>query len=137
MRSVLAAASRASDLVTVDLPRHIDAAAEQALAAADVTLLVVPADVRSAAAAGRVALAVGLCARDVRVIVRGPAPSGLTGPMVADVLGLPLAGSMPPEPGLDLALDRGQPPTRSPRGPLTAFCRQLLGDLGLPGSRAA
>ena len=92
MRSVLSAATRMSDLVVVDLPRHVDAAAEQALAAAAVTLLVVPAEVRAAAAAGRVAVAVGLTARDVRVVVRGPAPAGLTAQQVADALALPLAG---------------------------------------------
>jgi secretion/DNA translocation related CpaE-like protein len=137
MRSVLAAAARASDLVTVDVPRRIDATAEQALTAADVTVLVLPAEVRAIAAAGRVAAALARTASDVRVVVRGPAPSGLTGPMVADTLHLPLAGSMVAEPGLDVTLERGQPPTRSPRGPLTVFCRSFLSDLGLTGTRAA
>jgi secretion/DNA translocation related CpaE-like protein len=137
MRSVLAAATRANDLVTVDVPRRLDAAAEQALMAADVTLLVVPAEVRAIAAAGRVAASVRRTSTDIRVLVRGPAPSGLTGPLVADALGLPLAGWLAAEPGLDVTLERGQPPTRAPRGPLTVFCRGLLGDLGLTGTRAA
>ena len=130
MRSVLAAATRMSDLVVVDLPRHVDAAAEQALTAAAITLLVVPAEVRAAAAAGRVAVGVGLTARDVRVVVRGPAPAGLTAPHVADALALPLAGWLPAEPGLDAALEGGEPPGRSRHSPLANLCRELLGDLG-------
>ena len=54
MRSVTAAATRMSDLVVVDLPRHIDDAAEEALSIAAVTLIVVPAEVRAVAAAGGV-----------------------------------------------------------------------------------
>ena len=59
MRSVVAAAARMSDLVVVDLPRHVDEAAAEALAVATVTLLVVPAEVRAVAAAGRVRLPSG------------------------------------------------------------------------------
>ena len=130
MGSVLAAAARMSDLVVIDLPRYLDAAAEQALGAASVTLVVVPAEVRAVAAASRVAVGVGLAARDVRVVVRGPAPAGLTGPQVADALALPLAGWLPAEPGLGVALESGEPPGRSRNSPLAAFCRELLADLG-------
>ncbi len=137
MRSVLGAAARMSDLTVVDLPRTVDAAAEQALTVASVTLLVVPAEVRAAAAAGRVAVAVGLTARDVRVVVRGPAPAGLTASVVADTLALPLAGWLAPEPRLDEALERGEPPGRGGRSPLGSFCRELLGDLGAVRRRAA
>lgn len=137
MRSVLAAGARMSDLVVVDLPRSVDAAAEQALAVASVTLMVVPAEVRAVAAAGRVAVGVGLTARDLRVVVRGPAPAGLTAAVVADTLALPLAGWLPAEPGLDEALERGEPPGRSGKSPLTSFCQDLLADLGATRRTAA
>lgn len=137
MRSVLAAAARMSDLVVVDLPRSVDAAAEQALAVASVTLMVVPAEVRAAAAAGRVAVGVALTARDIRVVVRGPAPAGLTAAVVADTLALPLAGWLSAEPGLDEALERGQPPGRGGKSPLGSFCRDLLADLGATRRTAA
>ena len=137
MRSVLAAAARCCDLVVVDLPRHLDGAAQQAVAAATVTLLVVPAEVRAVAAASRVATAVtGLCA-DVRLVVRGPAPSGLSPEEVATALALPAAAWLPPEPGLDARLDRGAAPGRAVRSPLARVCRQLLGDLPVRARRAA
>ena len=120
-----------SDVVVIDLPRHVDDAAEEALAAATVTLLVVPAEVRAVAAAGRVAVAVGLTARDVRVVVRGPAPAGLNASVVADTLGAaarrlasgrarsrrdvrtrPAAGTLGQEPGC-IAVPR---PAHRPRG---------------------
>ncbi|NHC16465.1 septum site-determining protein Ssd, partial [Motilibacter deserti] len=128
MRSVLAAARRSSELVVVDLPRRLDEAVELALAASDVTLLVVPAEVRATAAATRVAAAVGPVARDLRLVVRGPAPAGLAADIVADALALPLAGELRAEPGLAAALERGEPPARSGRGPLADFCRRLVAD---------
>jgi hypothetical protein len=59
-------------------------------------------------------------------VVRGPAPTGLPAEAVADALGLPLAGSLRPEPGLAAALDRGDVPPVRPRGPLAALSAQLL-----------
>jgi secretion/DNA translocation related CpaE-like protein len=50
MQSLLGAAVRGSDLVVVDLPRRIDDAGRSALAGADTTLLVVPAELRACAA---------------------------------------------------------------------------------------
>jgi secretion/DNA translocation related CpaE-like protein len=137
MRSVTAAATRMSDLVVVDLPRYIDAAAEEALALATVTLIVVPAEVRAVAAAGRVAVAVGLTARDVRAVVRGPAPAGLTADVVAGSLGLPLAGWLPVEPRLDETFERGELPGRAAKSPLAMFCRELLTDVLAVRRRAA
>jgi len=129
MRSVLAAGRRANELVVVDLPRRVDAAAEEALAVATMTLLVVPAEVRAVAAAARVAGQVGDVAGDIRVVVRVPGPSGLSSSLVTSVLALPLAGELRDEPGLDAALERGEPPARRGRGPLAEFCRQLLDEV--------
>lgn len=137
MRSVTAAAARMSDLVVIDLPRHVDDAAVEALAAATVTLMVVPAEVRAVAAAGRVAVAVGLIARDVRVVVRAPAPAGLGASVIADSLGLPLAGWLPAEPRLDETFERGLPPGRAAKSPVATFCRELLTDLAVVRGRAA
>jgi secretion/DNA translocation related CpaE-like protein len=127
MASVLAAACRGADLVVVDVPRYPNAAADVALRRATATLLVVPAEVRAVAAASRVAAAVALRCADVQVAVRGPAPSRLDAAAVADAVGLPLAGPLlRPEPGLAVAAERGEPPVRRRRGPLTEFCTQLL-----------
>lgn len=137
VRAVLAAARRSHDLVVVDLPRHLDDVAELVLSTATSTLLVVPAEVRATAAAGRVAVGVGLLAGDVRAVVRGPAPSGLTGPLVADALGLPLAGWMDAEPDLARAQEHGRPPPTEGKGPLASLCGSLLSDLLAVRRRAA
>ncbi|MCU1592060.1 MAG: septum formation initiator, partial [Frankiales bacterium] len=55
MEAVLEAGRRSSDLVVADLPRALDDAARIVLSLASVVLLVVPAEVRAAAAATRVA----------------------------------------------------------------------------------
>lgn len=125
MESVLQAAVRAAGLVVVDLPRRPDDAARVALAAADRAFLVVPAEVRAVAAAGRVARAHAGLTRSLEVVVRGPAPSSLEPGTIADALGLPLAGWCRPEPGLAASLDRGEPPGRR-RGPLATLARRLV-----------
>ncbi len=87
MSAVLNAGLRGGDLVVVDLPRRVGDAASVALAAADLTLLVVPAEVRAVAAAARVAAAVSAACADLRVVVRDPAPSGLSAEVVAELSG--------------------------------------------------
>jgi secretion/DNA translocation related CpaE-like protein len=128
MEAVLAAAVRGVDLVVVDLPRRPDPAAEVALAIATRTFLVVPAEVRAVASAGRVASAVGLLTPDLRVVVRGPAPSDLEPEVVAASVGLPFAGFCRAEPGLPAALDRGLPPGRD-KGPLARLADALVGEV--------
>lgn len=125
-RAALDAATRSADLVIVDLPRRVDEAAEEALALATMTLLLVPAEVRATAAASRVAGSVVAHTGDLRVVVRGPAPSKLPASVIADVLGLPLLGQMRPEPGIAASLERGFPPARSARSPLARLCGRVL-----------
>ncbi|MFF8291336.1 septum site-determining protein Ssd [Streptomyces sp. NPDC016309] len=122
MRSVLAAARRRGGAVVVDLPRTGDGATAEALAQLDLGLLVVPAELRAVAGARRVAAAAGAVLRDLRVVVRGPYAAGVDDRWIADVLGLPLAGELPLDPGLMAALDAGDPPGDSTRGPLGRFC---------------
>ena len=100
MESVLRAAAQVADLVVVDLPRRPDESARVALRQARAAFLVVPAEVRAVTAAGRVATLVRPLTASLRVVVRGPAPSGLDAQVVADALGLPLAGQCRAEPGL-------------------------------------
>jgi len=130
MGAVLRAARLATDLVVADLPRWLDAAAVQALRESDVALLVLPAEVRACAAAASVAaMAVSHC-RDLRVVVRGPSPAGLSSRDVAKALQLPLAGVLRPEPGLARELERGNLPAAGRRGPLATFCEDFLNHLG-------
>lgn len=136
VQAVLAAGRRASELVVVDLPRTVDDCGRAVLAHATSTLLIVPAEVRAAAAASRVASTLGLLCHDLRVVVRGPSPSGLDGGAIARALGLPLAGEVRAETGLEVALERGEPPARRGRGSLAVLCGRLLDEL-VPVQQAA
>lgn len=137
VRAVLQAGRRSCELVVVDLPRHLDDSTRAVLDEASTVLLVVPAEVRAAAAASRVASSFGLLCRDLRVVVRAPGPAGLEAPEVARALGLPLAGELRPEPGLDRALERGEPPAGRGKGPLHAVSVRLLDELLPPALRKA
>ncbi|MFG3247540.1 septum site-determining protein Ssd [Streptomyces sp. NPDC048187] len=125
VRAVLAAARRRGGTVVVDLPRRIDDGVAEVLAQLDVGILVVPAELRAVAAAGRVAAAVGMVLRDLRVAVRGPYASGLDDREVARLLGLPLVGEVPVESGLLRATESRRPPGTPSRGPLARFCREF------------
>ncbi|MFD8145130.1 septum site-determining protein Ssd [Streptomyces sp. NPDC059708] len=120
MRSVVAAARRRGGVVVVDLPRRIDETVAEVLAQLDLVLLVVPGELRSVAAAGRVAAGVRMVARDVRVVVRGRCRQGLDPEAVAGLLGAPLAGEVPVEVGLPGRVAEGEPP--GARGALARFC---------------
>lgn len=126
--AVLDAGRRGGEAVVCDLPRQLSDAAVAALDRADLTLLVVPAEVRACAAAARVAG--GLLGRGtvLQLVVRGPAPGGLTPPDVARALGLPVLVAMRSQPGLAGALDRGQVPGRS-RGPLATAADEIVAAL--------
>ncbi|MGX1223494.1 septum site-determining protein Ssd [Streptomyces ambofaciens] len=123
VRAVLAAARRRGGTVVVDLPRRIDDGVAEVLAQLDIGILVVPAELRAVAAAGRVAAAVGMVLRDLRVAVRGPYASGLDDREVARLLGLQLVGEVPVESGLLRATESKRPPGTPSRGPLARFSR--------------
>jgi secretion/DNA translocation related CpaE-like protein len=139
MAATLDAARLGRDMIITDLPRRLDDAATLALQSADRAVLVVPAELRATAAAARVAATMALHCDDLAIVVRGPAPGRLRAREIARVLGLPLAGSLRPEPGLCAALERGEAPAADGRGPLAELCRQLINDLstGHRGSAAA
>jgi hypothetical protein len=89
---------------------------------------------RACAAAARVVEVAQRHSDRLSLIVRGPAPGGLTAQEVADALGLPLVGYLRPEPGLARDLEGGSAPARDGRGPLAVLCRRLL---GITGTRVA
>jgi secretion/DNA translocation related CpaE-like protein len=126
--SVLDAGRRAGEVVVCDVPRYPVEAAVAAIDGADLTVLVVPAEVRSTAAAARVAGVLRQRGGPVRLVVRGPAPGGLAPRDVAAALALPLLHAMRPQPGLARALDRGVPPGGR-RGPLALAARAVLDEL--------
>ncbi|MDV6288938.1 hypothetical protein R2F25_17400 [Streptomyces sp. UP1A-1] len=124
VRAVLAAARRGGGTVVVDLPRRIDDGTAEVLAQLDLGLLVVPAELRAVAAAGRVAAAVGMVLRDLRVVTRGPYDSGLDDSEVARLLGLPLA---------ERGARRGRPPARHRRQASAGRVRPRTAGAVLPG----
>jgi secretion/DNA translocation related CpaE-like protein len=128
MESVLRAAAQTADLVVVDLPRRPDESSRVALRQARRTFLVVPAELRAVTAAARTAALVGPLTPSLQLVVRGPAPGGLDAQVVAEAVGLPLAGHCRPEPRLAEALERGLPPGGR-RGPLAALADQLVRDV--------
>ncbi|HEX8001846.1 MAG TPA: septum site-determining protein Ssd [Mycobacteriales bacterium] len=127
--SLLSAARRGADVVVVDLPRSFDEPTRAALGLTDAAVVVCPAEFRAAVAAERVVGTLALLVEDVRLVVRGPSPTGLTGAEIAEAVGLPLAAWLEPEPDLGRALDEGRPPGRGGRGPLAAACSSLLAEL--------
>jgi secretion/DNA translocation related CpaE-like protein len=136
MRSVLRAAIGGFDLVIVDLARQPGEAGIEALLVADATLLVVPAEVRAAVAADRVAAGLRPYSDDIRLVVRGPAPGGLSAAAIAAALKLPLAGEMTGDRRIGAALEHGDLLKASRRGRLPDLCGRLIGDLG-PARAAA
>ncbi|MFL6238805.1 MAG: septum site-determining protein Ssd [Actinomycetes bacterium] len=126
MHAALRAGRRAHDLLVVDVGRHLDGAARAALEHVDRLLVVVPAEVRAAAAARRLVTTISLLVAEVGVVVRGPAPTSLTASAIAATLGLPLLGEFRSEPKVAFNLDRGEPPGADGRGQLARFAAELL-----------
>jgi secretion/DNA translocation related CpaE-like protein len=138
VEAVLRSAARSHDLVVLDLPRAVD---DRSLATAvrDVQelVLVVPARLRSAAAAAQVAGRWRDRVPSMGVVVRRGPGERLPARAVADAVQLPLILQMRDEPRLDGLLDRGEPPALRRAGPLRRACDQwLAGHLG-PAHRAA
>jgi secretion/DNA translocation related CpaE-like protein len=131
--AVVESGRRAGDTVVCDLPRDLTPGACAALDRADLTVLVVPAEVRACAAARRVAEHARERGASPQVVVRGPAPGGLRPDDVADAVDLPLLTSMRSEQGLATMLERGQMRTRE-RGPLATAARAVLDAVPLPAS---
>lgn len=108
-----------------DVPRRATAAAEAALDAADLVVLVTTADVRSCAATAALGQWVMETNPNVGLVVRGPAPGGLTSTDVTNIVGLPLLAAMRPQPGLAATLEHGGLSLRR-RSPLTSAARRVL-----------
>lgn len=127
LRAVVESGRRAGDTVVCDVPRQPGDSAAVVLPAADLTVLVVPADVRACAAAARVATELAARCPAVGLVVRGPSPGGLAPVEIARVLDVPLLASMRPQHDLDRRLERGLPP--ADRGPLADTAATLLTEL--------
>lgn len=135
--AVIDAGRRAGTTVVCDLPRRSTPAAEIALEAADLVVMVATADVRGCAAATAMATWLTAVNPNVGVVVRGPAPGGLRAVEVAAGIGLPLLAAMRPQPGLATTLERGGL-RLARRSPLAAAAGRVLAVLaGQPTAVAA
>jgi secretion/DNA translocation related CpaE-like protein len=123
--AVIDAGSRGGATVICDLPRRSTVAVETVLDAADLVVVIAPADVRSCAAAAAMAPWVSAINPNAGVVVRGPSPGGLTSAEVAKIVGLPLLAAMRAQPGVADALERGGLRLRS-RSPLATATRRVL-----------
>jgi secretion/DNA translocation related CpaE-like protein len=126
--AVIEAGSRGGATVICDLPRRSTPAVQAVLDAADLVVVVAPADVRSCAAAAALAPWVSAANPNAGVVVRGPSPGGLRSADVARIVGLPLLAAMRAQPGVADALERGGLQLRR-RSPLAAAARRTLGML--------
>ncbi|MFB4305099.1 septum site-determining protein Ssd [Actinomadura sp. GTD37] len=131
VRALLDAAARGFDLVIADVPRYPGDVGRAALRAADVTFLLVPAEVRATVAADGLAAALRRDTADLRLVVQGPAPGGLTPDAVAHALDIPSAGAFERDRRLPAATDEGALERACRRGPLPDFCAKILADLAL------
>lgn len=134
LRAVIDAGRRAGDIVVCDLPRSLTEVAVTALQRADLTVVVVPAEVRACAAAQRVVASLRDAAADVFAVVKGPAPGGLKVADVGAAAGLEVLTAMRPHPGLATAVDRGglaagRLATRGPLGRAAQDVLAVLDDL--------
>ncbi|MEX3755795.1 septum site-determining protein Ssd [Mycobacteroides abscessus] len=133
---VIDSAREAGVAVVVDLPRRLGASGVAALERADLVVVVTTAEVRACAASALVARAVRTTNPNVGVVVRGPAPSGLRAPEVAEIVGVPLIAAMRPEPNLASRLDNGGL-RLSRRSPLAAAAQSVLSLVSQDGKASA
>lgn len=129
--AVIEAGRRGGETVICDLPRTFDDVAYTALERADLTVMIVPAEVRACAAAKILVARLAERGHTAELIVRGPAPGRLSPDDVSEAVGLPLLHPMRPEPGIARMIDRGEF-TLKPDSPLAkaarATRRALTGD---------
>ncbi|MFD3461957.1 septum site-determining protein Ssd [Nocardia fluminea] len=129
VRAVIESGRDAGDLVVCDVSCERGPAADAMLDAADLVVLVVPARLRSIAAAEVVAAYLGERNPNRGLVVRGPAPGGLRGAEVAELLGLPLLAAVRGQAGLASRLERGGLSVRR-RGPLRDAADAVLAMVG-------
>ncbi|WP_410871852.1 septum site-determining protein Ssd [Nocardia sp. A7] len=133
MRAVIESGRDAGDLVVCDVSCERGPAADAMLDAADLVVLIVPARLRAIAAAEIVSAYLGERNPNRGLIVRGPAPGGLRGAEVAELLGLPLLAAVRGQAGLASRLERGGLSVRR-RGPLRDAADAVLAMVGADAS---
>ncbi|MBO0839197.1 MAG: hypothetical protein J2O49_00010 [Sciscionella sp.] len=126
--AVVDAGRRAGHTVICDLARDLNGASAAVLDRADLSVVVVPAEVRACAAARRMAEGMRDRGLVVHAVVRGPAPGGLTPTDVCEATGMRLLTSMRSERGLASQVERGRFMPNS-RGSLVSAAQDVLAAL--------
>jgi hypothetical protein len=109
----------------LDLGRSATPARDVAVAVVDDLLLVVPAELRATIAARQLVESLGPTAPTPRVVVRA-VPGALPSEEVARGLDLPLAGELPDEVTVRVAVQTGQPNALLRGTRLAALCEAIL-----------
>ncbi|MGW4520647.1 septum site-determining protein Ssd [Amycolatopsis sp. NPDC004378] len=125
LSAVLSAARRSGRTVVCDLPRTLGNAAAEAVTVADLVVLVAPVEFRACMAAKQVLRHLSEMTARLGVVACGRSRSGATPAQTAGLLGPPLLAAMPPERGLETAIERGEFPTRT-SGPLATAAADVL-----------
>ncbi|MCR6481406.1 helicase [Amycolatopsis sp. OK19-0408] len=125
LSAVLSAARRAGRTVVCDLPRTLGDAAAEAVAVADLVVLVAPVEFRACMAAKQVLRPLSALTARLGVVACGRSRAGVSAARTAGLLGPPLLASMPPERGLPAAVERGEFPSK-PTGPLATAAAEVL-----------
>jgi secretion/DNA translocation related CpaE-like protein len=107
LHAMIEAGRRASRLVVVDLPRHVDAVTGTRSSDLDAILIVATTTVRSIASGRQVAAAAARACSDVRVVVRTTRGRSIEPDAVAESLGVGLAGIVPTLGAVTRAADDG------------------------------
>ncbi len=125
LSAVLAAGRRSGRTVVCDLPRTLSDAAVEAVAVADLVVLVVPVEFRACMAAKQVLRPLSALTARLGVVACGRSRADVTAIRTAGLLGPPLLASMEPERGLAATIERGEFPTK-PAGPLAKAAAEVL-----------
>lgn len=125
VHAIVDAGRRGAVTVICDLPRRLTDAAQAALDAADLVVVVSRCDVPASAATGALAPVLTAVNPNVGLVVRGPSPGGLRAAEIADITGLPLLASMRAQPQVAEQLERGGL-RLGRRSALAAAARQVL-----------
>lgn len=129
------AGRRGCGTVVCDCPRNGGPASTKALESADLVAVVTGCDVRGVAASAALTAVVRSLNPNVGLVVRGPAPGGLTAREAAEITAAPLLAAMRPEPMLAQRIEQAGLQLRR-RSPLATAARRVLSVAHGPGVAA-
>ncbi|MET8852439.1 septum site-determining protein Ssd [Amycolatopsis sp. NPDC004625] len=124
LSAVVSAGRRSGRTVVCDLPRSLGGAAAEAVAVADMVVLLVPTEVRACMAAKQVLRGLSDLTARLGVVACGRSRAA-SATRTAALLGPPLLATMRPERGLAAEVERGEFPAK-PSGPLAEAAARVL-----------